>query len=182
MSVQEIAAGSAKGMPQLSGKYLSFSLSDETYGLHILKVQEIMGVLNITKVPLSPEYLRGVINLRGKIIPVIDLRLKFGLLPRDYDKQTCIIVVNARLDERTVAVGIVVDTVLEVLNLHGEEIEPSPEYSSELDTGFVLGIGRTQDKRVVILVDIDKALADSKQTLLRAAGEDTASGPSTSAQ
>lgn len=146
---------------QLAGKYLTFALSREQYGLHILKVQEIIGVMHVTKVPSCPDYLKGVINLRGKIIPVVDLRLKFGIEAVAYDAKTCIIVVDIQLNGKKASVGIVVDTVLEVINLAEGNIEEAPEYGANLATQFVVGMGRTSDGAVVILVDIEKALADA---------------------
>ena len=146
---------------KLAGKYLTFSLSNESYGVHILKVQEIIGVMNITHVPASPEYLKGVINLRGKIIPVVDLRLKFKLPEVPYDEKTCIIVVDVELGGKKMSVGIVVDTVLEVTNFAESAVEPAPEYGVNLSTPFVVGMGRTSDNAVIILIDIDKALSDT---------------------
>ncbi len=146
------------GQKHLAGKYLTFMLSEEQYGLRILKVQEIIGVMKTTRVPGSPHYVKGVINLRGKIIPVVDLRLKFGLPELTYDDRTCVIVVEAELAGRGVAVGVIVDTVLEVINLESAKIEQSPNYGTNLDTKFVLGMARSPDNRVIILIDGDQAL------------------------
>lgn len=145
----------------LEGKYLTFSLSQETYGVNILKVQEIIGVMHITRVPSSPDYLKGVINLRGKIIPVVDLRLKFGLKPVPYDEKTCIIVVEADIADRRVSVGVVVDTVVEVLHFSQKDLEPSPEYGINLDTHFIQGMGRIHNNEVVILININEVLVDT---------------------
>lgn len=150
----------SEGIARLAGKYLTFALSDEKYGLDILKVQEIIGVLHITSVPRSASYLKGVINLRGKIIPVVDLRLKFGMPEAPYNEKTCIIVVNANLSGRTLHVGVVVDTVLEVINFQAGQIEPPPEYGVAIDANFVLGMGRTADNSIIVLIDIEKALDD----------------------
>lgn len=153
-------------LTSISGKYLTFSLSSENYGIQILKVQEIIGVMHITKVPSSPDYLKGVINLRGKIIPVVDLRLKFNLSPIPYNDKTCIIVVDAIFGERKVPVGVVVDTVLEVSHFNESSIELAPEYGVNLSTSFITAMGRTQDNHVVILIDIDKVLADTPAKVL----------------
>lgn len=153
-------------LSSISGKYLTFSLSAENYGIQILKVQEIIGVMHITKVPSSPDYLKGVINLRGKIIPVVDLRLKFNLTPIPYDEKTCIIVVDALFGERKVSVGIVVDTVLEVTLFSESSIEPAPEYGVNLSSSFIKAMGRTPDNNVVILIDIEQVLADTPARIL----------------
>lgn len=145
---------------QVVNKYLTFALSGEKYGLDILKVQEIIGVLHITCVPKSPVYLKGVINLRGKIIPVVDLRAKFGLPETEYNEKTCIIVVNVNLSGRTLQVGVVVDTVLEVMAFAADRIEPAPEYGMQIDTNFITGMGRSNEDHIIILVDIEKALHD----------------------
>ena len=145
---------------KLAGKYLTFALANEKYGLDILKVQEIIGVLHITPVPRSEHHLKGVINLRGKIIPVVDLRIKFGLVEVPYDEKTCIIVVNMTLAGRNLQVGVVVDTVLEVCSFNADSIEIAPEYGASLDSRFVLGLGRTLENALIILIDIQKALED----------------------
>ncbi len=176
---QSNQSSSSSGLAHLAGKYLTFALSGEKYGLDILKVQEIIGVLHITSVPRSPAYLKGVINLRGKIIPVVDLRLKFGLEEAEYNEKTCIIVVNASLAGRHLQVGVVVDTVLEVIAFHADKIEPAPEYGVNIDTNFVLGMGRASDDTIIILIDIEKALEDpnsslalAAETVSKAVGED----------
>ena len=153
------------GLAALAGKYLTFALSGEKYGVEILKVQEIIGVLHFTAIPRSPDFLKGVINLRGKVIPVVDLRLKFGLPPAEYNDKTCIIVVNAKLGDRQMLVGVVVDTVLEVMNFQGEDIQPAPEYGTSLNSNFLLGMGRTHDGNIIILIDIEMALADAASAI-----------------
>ncbi len=134
------------------GKYLTFRLADEEYGVEILKVREIIGVMGITSVPRMPEYMKGVINLRGKVIPVIDLRLKFNLNEIEYTDQTCIIVVDVGRE-----IGIIVDTVSEVLDVGREAIEPPPSMGGSLDTTFILGMGKVGDS-VKILLDVDRVL------------------------
>lgn len=140
------------------GKYLTFGLGSEEYGLEILKVKEIIGIMNITAVPQTPKYVKGVINLRGKVIPVIDLRLKFGMDVIDYNERTCIIVVDiaAQTGKKTV-MGIVVDSVSEVLNIKSEEIEETPTFGVKLDTDYILGMAKVKGG-VKILLEIDKVL------------------------
>ena len=133
-------------------KYLTFKLADEEYGVEILKVREINGVMDITAVPRMPTYMKGVINLRGKVIPVVDLRLKFGLDEIEHTEQTCIIVVDVGNE-----IGIIVDTVSEVLDIKGDNVEPPPSLGGSVDTSFILGMGRVGEA-VKILLDIDKVL------------------------
>ncbi len=136
----------------LGGMYLTFLLGDEEYGLEILKVREIIGIMDITQVPQTPDFVQGVINLRGKVIPVVDLRTKFGLPRADYGEETCIIVMDVGM-----LMGIVVDAVQEVHDIPSEAIEPSPSLGSTVDTSFILGMGKVKDE-VKILLDIDKVL------------------------
>lgn len=144
----------------LAGRYLTFALSRERYGFEILKIQEIIGVTNITRVPKCPAYIKGVINLRGKIIPLVDLRLKFGLAPAPYNEKTCIIVVNIHLEEHHLSVGVIVDTVLEVVNFSQENIEPAPDYGTQLDSRFIIGMGRKPEGDLNILIDIERTLSN----------------------
>ncbi len=138
------------------GKYLTFVLNGEGYGLEILKVREINGMMAITAVPRMPDYMKGVINLRGKVIPVIDLRLKFGLERLDNTSETCIIVV----DVAGILMGVVVDQVSEVLDIRSEDIEGAPRIGVNIDTSFILGMGKAKGS-VKILLDIDKVLSDA---------------------
>ncbi len=144
------------------GKYLTFLLGDEVYGVDIRSVQEIIGTTPVTPVPNCPPCMRGIINLRGKIIAVLDLRLKFGMQFRPYDERTCFIVMNAVMRERTVQIGIVVDTVLEVAAFTQEQIEQSPEFSRSVDTSFITGMGKRADNtsQVVILLDINAVIQE----------------------
>jgi purine-binding chemotaxis protein CheW len=139
------------------GKYLTFTLNKEEYGIGILKVKEIIGMMPITQVPQTPEYLEGVINLRGKVIPVIDLRVKFGMDRVDYDERACIVVVETEAGSDTALVGIVVDSVSEVLNIRAELIEETPTFSGRLTTGYILGMAKTESS-LKILLDIDKVI------------------------
>lgn len=134
-------------------KYLTFVLGKEEYGLEILSVKEIIGLMPITHVPRMPEFVRGVINLRGKVIPVVDLRLKFSMDKVDDTQETCIIVV----DLESTLMGVVVDKVSEVLDISAGEIEETPSFGVTLDTSFILGIGKTKNK-VIILLDISRVL------------------------
>lgn len=140
-----------------TGKYLTFSLAEEEYGIGILKVKEIIGMMAITSVPRTPGFVKGVINLRGKVIPVIDLRLKFDMASISYSDRTCIIVVEIDSDSGTVLIGIVVDAVSEVLNIKEEEIENSPSFGTRLNTDYILGMAKMEEK-VKILLDIDRVL------------------------
>jgi purine-binding chemotaxis protein CheW len=136
------------------GKFLTFFLGEEEYGLEILKVQEIIGLMSITRVPRTPAYVRGVINLRGKVIPIVELRSKFRMEPVEDTEQTCIIVVQTQ----GVQFGVVVDRVSEVVDLDSGSIEDAPEFGTDIDTDFILGMGKT-GSRVRILVDIDRVLS-----------------------
>ncbi|MEW5924863.1 MAG: chemotaxis protein CheW [Candidatus Zixiibacteriota bacterium] len=143
-----------------AGKYLAFRLAQEEYGLEILKVREIIGLMGITKVPRTPNYIRGVINLRGKVIPVLDLRQKFGMETREDTQETCIIVVDIRTKDGTLQMGILVDAVSEVLDIKEGEIEETPSFGHEVNTDFILGIGKVKNE-VKILLDIDKILTSN---------------------
>ena len=121
-------------MVDKEGKYLTFTLAKEEYGIGILKIKEIIGMMPITSVPQTPEFVKGVINLRGKVIPVMDLRLRFEKDSVDYTERTCIIVVEIAAQAGTVQIGIVVDAVSEVLNIKGEDIEETPTFGVKLNT------------------------------------------------
>ena len=144
-----------------AGKYLTFQLAQEAFGLEILKVQEIIGLMNVTKVPRAPAFVRGVINLRGRIIPVVDLRQKFGLESVTDTERTCIVVVQVARERARLTLGIVVDEVSEVLNVLEEQIESAPDFGTQVDTEFILGIGKVGGK-VVMLLDVDKVLGGSE--------------------
>ncbi len=151
------------------GKYLTFSLAGEDYGLGILKVREIIGMMPITPVPQTPAFVKGVINLRGKVIPVIDLRLKFGMESTQYNDRTCIIVVETTgLSAGRLLMGLVVDTVSEVVNIKESEIEDSPSFGVRLSTEYILGMAKSGDS-VKILLDIDRVLTSQEMGLLEKA-------------
>ncbi|MDY6973843.1 MAG: chemotaxis protein CheW [Thermodesulfobacteriota bacterium] len=140
------------------GKYLTFMLASEEYGIGILKVKEIIGMMSITSVPRTPKFVKGVINLRGKVIPVVDLRLKFGMEEIDYTERTCIIVVEIAGGSGNIVIGIVVDAVSEVLNIKYEDIEDTPTFGSSLNTDYILGMAKMEGG-VKILLDIDQVLS-----------------------
>jgi purine-binding chemotaxis protein CheW len=141
----------------MAGKYLTFKLGQEEYGLEILKVREIIGLMDITKMPRAPQFIRGVINLRGKVNPVVDTRIKFGMEPTEDTEETCIIIVEVIKDKEAIEMGILVDSVSEVLDIKETEIEDTPEFGGGIDTQFILGIAKAKDG-VKILLDIDKVL------------------------
>jgi purine-binding chemotaxis protein CheW len=148
-------------------KYLTFTLAGgEEYGLDILKVQEIIGIMPITSVPRTPKYVRGVINLRGRVIPVVDLRVKFDIAAPEDTERTCIVVVQFESKTGLAVMGVVVDEVSEVVDIAAEQIEETPEFGADVETGFVLGIGKV-GSRVVMLLDIDKVLSTSEVRALR---------------
>jgi purine-binding chemotaxis protein CheW len=151
-----------------AGKYLTFTLAEEEYGIGILKVKEIIGMMAITSVPRTPKFVKGVINLRGKVIPVMDLRLKFGMPAIDYTDRTCIIVVEIDTDELTIQIGIVVDSVSEVLNIREEEMENTPSFGTQVDTAYILGMAKI-DSGVKILLDIDRVLSTGELKAMEAA-------------
>jgi purine-binding chemotaxis protein CheW len=147
-----------EAMPTKEGKYLTFALAHEEYGLEILKVREIIGYIDVTAVPQTPRYVKGVINLRGQVIPVVDLRTKFGMAAAEVTDETCIIVVEIAHAERTFNTGIVVDRVQEVLDIGGEDIEEAPQFGVSVNTDFILGMGKVNEA-VKILLDIDRVLS-----------------------
>lgn len=153
-----------------AGKFLTFSLGSELYGLEILRVQEIVGMLPVTRVPRLPEYVAGVVNLRGRIIPVVDIRLAFGLSDITMTERTCIVVVRVMREgaDSAVVIGIIVDEVSDVLDLGVDSIEATPEFGTEVDTSFIKGVGRAED-RVVLLLDIDRVLSGSELTVVELA-------------
>ena len=154
-----------KAVGEREGKYLTFTLADEEYGIGILKIKEIIGMMPVTSVPQTPDFVKGVINLRGKVIPVMDLRLRFGMNAMDYTDRTCIIVVEITGETGNVLIGIVVDTVSEVLNIKAEEIEDSPAFGTKLNTDYILGMAKMEGE-VKILLDIDRVLKSEEITLL----------------
>lgn len=151
------------------GKFLTFYLDEEEYGLEILKVQEIIGLMPITRVPRTPGYVKGVVNLRGKVIPVVDLRLKFGMEAAETTELSCIIVVQTR----DVLFGVLVDRVSEVVDLAAAHVEDAPDFGVDVDTDYIMGMGNTGE-RVTILLDIDRVMADEELEALRSTDRDAA--------
>ena len=156
-AVQSADIHAGENMGHLAGKYLTFKLGSEEYGINIANVREINVMMDIDALPNIPPYIKGVINLRGKIIPIIDLRLKFGIPPADYTKETCIIVI----DVDNFMMGIVVDTVSEVMDMEGSDIDPAPRFGSAIHTEFILGLGKTKDG-IKILLDIKKVFGENE--------------------
>ena len=140
------------------GKYLTFRLADEEYGVQILKVREIIGILPITPVPHTTNSVLGVINLRGRIIPIVDLRTAFGMPSREHTEETCIIVVEVASESDALIIGVVVDEVAEVSDIASDNIDPTPPMGQGIDSKCLLGIGK-QDNDVIILLDIDRVLS-----------------------
>lgn len=155
------AVESAGKADERAGKYLTFHLGQEEFGIRVLKVREIMGIQDITAVPHAPAYVKGVINLRGKVIPVLDLRLKFDLPDLAYNQRTCIIVVQIQGESGSILMGIIVDGVSEVLNLTGAEVEDTPDFGASFSTSSILGMAKVKGK-VKILLDIDRVLANQE--------------------
>jgi len=158
MAEVETMDQAVKAMTEREGKYLTFTLAEEEYGIGILKIKEIIGMMPITSVPQTPEFVKGVINLRGKVIPVIDLRLRFGMGEIDYTERTCIIVVEIDSQAGTVLIGIVVDSVSEVLNVKGDDIADTPTFGANLNTEYILGMAKMEGG-VKILLHIDQVLS-----------------------
>ncbi|MBL9168492.1 MAG: purine-binding chemotaxis protein CheW [Verrucomicrobiales bacterium] len=152
-----------------TGKYLTFTLGHESYGIAVLKVREIIRVPDITAVPQMPDYVKGVINLRGKVIPVADLRVKFQLADVQNTERTCIVVVQVKLPSGAQPlIGLIVDSVEEVVNIPGTDIEPTPDFGSTLDTEYILGMAKVKGA-VKTLLDIDRVVAAETLTAMAAA-------------
>jgi purine-binding chemotaxis protein CheW len=155
--------------PSLAGKYLTVMLDDEAYGLNVLKIREIIRLQKITPVPQLPDYAKGIINLRGRVIPIVDLRVKFGLKAQ-FTERTCIVVAQVKLSsEQMVQMGVIVDSVDEVITLTGPEIEPTPDFGATVDTTYLLGMAKVKNQ-VTMLLDLDRVVApDTVRALLPAA-------------
>ena len=162
---QDKKVEAAKNLDGLQGKYLTFKLVKEEYGLEILRVKEIIGIMTVTTLPKTPLYIKGVINLRGKVIPVIDLRLKFGLPEKEYGEKTCIIVVEVNCNDFDTQMGIIVDAVSEVLNVTLDDLEPTPNFGLSLNTDFILGMSKGNEC-VRTLLDINKVLSSDEMSSL----------------
>ena len=158
MTTELIESGTAVAGQNMAGKYLTFALGGESYAIPVLKVREIIRLTSITAVPQMPDYIRGVINLRGKIIPVMDLRLRFGFAGAANTEQNCIVVVQVKNPTgQATAMGLVVDAVEEVAQLAGVDIEQTPDFGAQVDTGYILGMAKIKGA-VKALLDIDKVI------------------------
>lgn len=146
------------------GKYLTFKLGREEYGLELVRVREIIALMDITPVPLAPEYVRGVMNLRGRVIPVIDLRRKFGMTPTEDHDRKCIIVCDVQRNDQAIQMSILVDAVSEVLHIGADDIEDAPSFSAGIETSFIHGIAKAKSG-VKILLDVDIVLSPRATTL-----------------
>jgi purine-binding chemotaxis protein CheW len=136
-------------------QYLTFKLAKEGFALDVAKVREILDFTNITRVPQTPSFMKGVINLRGSVVPVIDMRLKFGMSETEKTVNTCIVVVEVELDNETIILGALADSVQEVVEMEPDQIEPAPKIGARLNTDFIKGMGKRDDEFIMIL-DIDK--------------------------
>ncbi len=166
MTTPERATSVAQAGNNLGGKYLTFALKEETYAVDVRKVREIIRMTNITRVPQMPDFVRGVINLRGKIIPVVDLRLRFGFSDPSITEHTCIVVVQIQIGTSLRReTGLVVDSVEEVLNLTPQEIEETPDFGTEVDTRYLLGVAKSKGL-VKLLLDLDRILAPEEAEAL----------------
>ena len=156
-----------KETSDIEGKFLTFVLGEEIYGIEILKASEIIGLMDITTVPQTPDYMKGVINLRGKVIPVIDLRKKFSMQEGVHTQETCVIVVEVNSS----SIGLIVDSVSEVSDITGEEIENAPSFGQGIDTSFIMGLGKVKDK-IIILLDIDAVLSTEELEMVEELAEE----------
>ncbi len=151
-------------------QYLTFRLGEEVFGLDVGKVREILDMTTITRIPRTPEFLRGVINLRGNVVPVVDMRLKFGLPAVENTVDTCIVVTEVSLEGETTVLGALVDSVQEVFELEPKHIEPAPRIGTRLKTEFILGMGK-RDGRFIMLLDVDKVFSCDELSLVQETGE-----------
>jgi purine-binding chemotaxis protein CheW len=151
-------------------QYLTFKLGDEVFAIEISKVREVLDYTTITKVPRTPDFMRGVINLRGNVVPVVDMRLKFGMTKTENTVNTCIIIVEISLDGDTTVLGALADSVQEVIELEPDKIEPAPRIGTRLRTEFIKGMGR-RDENFIIILDIDKVFSVDELSLVRDAGD-----------
>jgi purine-binding chemotaxis protein CheW len=167
MAARHTAGPDEAPLSALAGKYLAFALLDQEYCLPVLKVREIIKAIDITHVPQVPGHVRGVINLRGRVIPVVDLRLKFGFPAQDYTERTCIIVVDVSPGGGNAMMGIVVDAVSEVLNIAGADIDRTPDFGGGVANEIVMGLARVRGS-VKILLDLDRLLSTDLRATQRA--------------
>jgi purine-binding chemotaxis protein CheW len=154
-------------------QYLSFKLDQEIFALDVAKVREILDFTTVTKVPQTPDFMRGVINLRGSVVPVMDLRLKFGMSSTEKTVNTCVIVVEMVVDGETMVLGVLADSVQEVIDLEPEQIEPAPRIGTKLNTEFIMGMGKHNEQFMMIL-DIDKVFSESEKAAIHGVEADAA--------
>jgi len=147
-------------------QYLTFKLADEVFALDITKVREVLDFTTVTNVPRTPDFMRGVINLRGSVVPVVDLRLKFGMTRTESSVNTCIIITEVTVDNDTTVLGALADSVQEVLDLEPGSIAPAPKIGTKLRTEFITGMGRRED-RFIIILDIDKVFSSDELSLVK---------------
>lgn len=151
-------------------QYVTFSLGDELFGVEVTRTREILSLTPVTKVPQTPDYLLGVINLRGQVVPVVDMRLKLGLAAGDETEDTCIIVVDVQVDGEVITVGALADAVREVLEIREDQIEPAPRLGTRLNTEFITGMGKI-DEQFMILLNIDRIFNTDELALVQDASE-----------
>ncbi len=157
-----------------SQQYVTFSLGEELFGVEVTRAREILSVTPVTKVPQTPEYLLGVINLRGQVVPVIDMRLKLGLPVTAETEDTCVIVVEVQIDGESIIVGALADAVREVLEIRSDQIEPAPRLGTRLKTEFITGMGKV-DEQFLILLNIDRVFSSEELAIVQDAGQIEAS-------
>ncbi len=158
-------------------QYLSFKLADEVFALDVAQVREVLDYITITKVPQAPEFMRGVINVRGSVVPVVDMRLKFGMEATEQTVDTCIIVMEIKMDEEVTVVGALADSVQEVMDMDPEQIEPAPKIGTRWRTEFIKGIGKHNDDFIIIL-DIDRIFSEDEILMVQGGIEEQAGAPS----
>ena len=152
-------------------QYLTFKLEDEVFALDISKVREVLDFTTVTKVPRTPEFMRGVINLRGNVVPVVDMRLKFGMTKTEKTVNTCIIIVEISIEGESAVLGALADSVQEVVDLEPEQIEPAPRIGTRVRTDFIKGMGK-RDSHFIMILDIDKVFSADELSIVQDAGKD----------
>ncbi len=154
-------------------QYLTFKLDEEVFALDITKVREVLDFTTVTKVPQTPEFMRGVINLRGSVVPVVDMRLKFGMSRTEKTVHTCIIIAEITIDSETAVLGALADSVQEVMDLEPDSIEPAPKIGARLNTEFIRGMGK-RDSNFIMILDIDRIFSADELSIVQDAGKETA--------
>ncbi|MCX8027792.1 MAG: chemotaxis protein CheW [Thermodesulfovibrionales bacterium] len=147
-------------------QYLTFKLEDEIFAVDINKIREVLDYTNITKVPKTPEFMRGVINLRGSVVPVVDIKLKFGMSKTERTVNTCIIIVEVEFEGETTVLGALADSVQEVLDIEPDNLEPAPRIGTRIKTDFIKAMGKRSDNQFIIILDIDKVFAEEDMSMI----------------